>query len=1161
MRFVADLHIHSHYSISTSRDLTPAHLQAWARRKGIQVVGTGDATHPGWLAELKESLQPAEEGLFTLRSGAAADSDASSTPAAIAGGALPEYRGRVLPPRFLLSAEVCTIYRRGERTRKVHHLILLPGFTAAEALQRRLERVGSLVSDGRPVLGLDAQHLLEIVLETCPGACFIPAHIWTPWFSALGDKSGFDSIEECYGELAAEIFAVETGLSSDPPMNWACSFLDRFALVSNSDAHSPEKLGREANLFEAELSYPAIVGALKTAASAGGGAPHAGFIGTIEFFPQEGKYHYDGHRKCGVRWEPRQTLEKGGLCPVCGKPVTIGVLHRVAQLADRGLEAAAPSRRPGYQPLIQLKEILAELEGVGAQSRQVSRRYDELLAGGGTELGLLLEQPVPEVARLGGDALGEAVRRMRAGEVRVDPGYDGEYGRITLFDPGEARELGAQALLFGERSRSTPPERTSPQSGIEHTRRRHSGGSKAGVRPVQAAGAPTGSRERVGADLKAFRSAARRRSPEAQPGARQAGSRPFAPDPLTPAAAAPPKLNPEQRRAVEHGAGPALVLAGPGTGKTAVLAARIAHLVRACDMAPEGIAAVTFTNRAAREMRERLGLLLPDPRVRERIRVGTFHAYGLALLKTHGALLNLNWPFTIVNQQEREELLAALPACPKGKAAALAEAISLAKQAADGEAGRRSPAEGPLDAGELPGLGAAAQPGMDAGELLTQYEATLAMHNAVDLDDLLRLPVRLLAGHPAVLAEVRSRTCALLIDEYQDVNAVQYRLVRLLMPAGDASLFAIGDPNQAIYGFRGADPRFLGRFLEDYPQASVYGLKSSYRCSATILKASAAVLPHEGRQTVRPDRHPRPAAVRLRISEHASEAAEAEYVARTIEALMGGTRFFSLDSAVSAGEQQSGIRSFADIAVLCRVARQMDPLARALDDHAVPYQAATDAPWLQQVPARSILRILQALRAPGNTLARERVLRDRLASAEDLQRWRQGFEHDGDLVSLLAALAAAFPEADAAQAGLARLAAESGGGIDAFLEMALLGTEPDALARAAEKVSLLTLHAAKGLEYPCVFITGCEDGLLPYTLPARRPADPQEERRLFYVGMTRAGTYLYLSHARRRFLFGREHQLPPSPFLAGLGEELAERLRPDPQPSPPDRAAEQLDLF
>jgi len=1159
MRFVADLHIHSHYSISTSRDLDPEHLDAWARRKGIAVVGSGDATHPGWLAELKERLAPAEEGLFTLRGGAP---QASATPDR------PQERGRVLPPRFLLSAEVSTIYRREDRTRKVHHLVLLPGFEAAEALQRRLEHIGSLTSDGRPVLGLDSRSLLEIVLESCPGACFIPAHIWTPWFSALGDKSGFDSIEECYGGLSGQIYAVETGLSSDPPMNRACSFLDRFALVSNSDAHSPEKLGREANLFDTELSYPGILAALKTAAQGGSTPDSTGFLGTIEFFPQEGKYHYDGHRKCGVRWEPRQTLERGGVCPVCGKPVTVGVLHRVARLADRTLEAATPQKqRPPFRSLIPLKEILAELAGTGAQSRQVSRRYDELLGQGCTELDLLLELPVAEVARLGGEVLGEAVRRMRAGEVRVEPGYDGEYGRVTLFDPGEARELGPQPLLF---PRSSGPSRRGRDSAKPPDKRTE---TRRPAHGDKASGAPKGSRQRVGADLMAFRSARLARAADSAPPGPPAGA----------AAVVSRELNAEQRRAVEHGDAPVLVLAGPGTGKTGVLAARIAHLVR--ERGPDGILAVTFTNRAAREMRERLTRLLPDPLARERVRVGTFHAFGLALLKAHGALLGLSWPFTIVNQEEREELLAALPACPKGKAASLAEAISLAKQAA----------------GEEPAEGAAT-------ELERQYEATLAMHNAVDLDDLLRLPVRLLDSQPAVLEIVRAANSRLLIDEYQDVNAVQYRLVRLLMPAGDAPLFAIGDPDQAIYGFRGADPRFIRRFLEDYPRATVYSLKTSYRCSATILKASAEVLeapqdpragalpprsrdgapaaprarlvshpaipPQErgeystpeyrGRAIALPQLSPRRAialpAVRLRISEHASDASEAEFVARTIEGLIGGTRFFSLDSAISGGEQESGIQSFADFAVLCRVARQMEPLAKAFRDHAIPFQAASESPWLRQEPARSILRVLQALRTPGNTLARDRVLQGRLASAEDLDRWRQSFERDGDLGVLLATLAAAFPGDGETQTRLAGLAAESGGDIDAFLEAAVLGSEPDALARGAESVSLLTLHAAKGLEYPCVFITGCEDGLLPYTLPARRPADPEEERRLFYVGMTRARTYLYLTHARRRLLFGREVRLPPSPFLTALREELAERSRPDPQP-PRDREAGQLDLF
>ena len=752
----------------------------------------------------------------------------------------------------------------------------------------------------------------------------------------------------------------------------------------------------------------------------------------------------------------------------------------------------------------------------------MARRYDELVAGRVTELDLLLELPVPEVASLGGEALGEAVRRMREGRVRVQAGYDGEYGRITLFEPGEARELGGQALLFGK---SSPPSgrdcrrEAGPRSG----RRRHA---------VRA----TGSRERVGADLKAFR---RARPDSAGP---RGSCQPPAASGLARLSA--PALNPEQRRAAEHGAGPALVLAGPGTGKTAVLAARIAHLVRSRDAAPEAIAAVTFTNRAAREMRERLGLLLPDPRVRERIRIGTFHSFGLALLKSlRGAL---------------EPELALHDRGPGGTRRAPGRAARLPERQGRGPGGSHLPDQAGREKRIRP---------PDQEELFTQYEATLALHNAVDLDDLLRLPVRLLSSQPEVLAEVRSRTTHLLIDEYQDVNAVQYRLVRLLMPAGDAPLFAIGDPNQAIYGFRGADSRFLGRFREDYPLR--LGVRAEGQLPLLLhdpegLRRRAAA--GRGRRWG-PGAGPRSAARdRKRACDQRARQRGQRSGVRGPDhrGPDGGHARLLPGQRGQRGEQQSGIRSFADIAVLCRVARQMEPLARALrrSRHPLPggHRRSPGCGRSRPAPSCASCRPCGRRATPWPASGCSRA---RLATAEDLLRWRRDFERDGDLSGLLSSLAAAFPEppTPAGPAGLAGLAAESGGGIDKFLEAALLGTEPDALVREAERVSLLTLHAAKGLEFPCVFITGCEDGLLPYTLPARRPADPEEERRLFYVGLTRAGAYLYLSHARRRFLFGRELRLPPSPFLAGLDEELAERLQPDPPAPPREPTAEQLDLF
>ena len=331
MRFHADLHVHSKYSRATSRDLDLEHLAAWAGRKGIGVVATGDFTHPAWCAELKQKLVPAEPGLYRLR---------DDIEQAVAQTLPPACR---TPVRFMLEVEISTIYKKGDRTRKVHHLIYAPDFETVDRMSARLARIGNIASDGRPILGLDSRDLLEIALEAGPHAYLVPAHIWTPWFAALGSQSGFDSIVDCYGDLADRIFAVETGLSSDPAMNWRVSFLDRYRLTSSSDAHSPGKLGREATMFECERDYFAIKHALESG---------HGYVGTVEFFPEEGKYHLDGHRKCEVRLSPKETLAHGGLCPVCGQPLTIGVEHRVEVLADRsdGTGGAAADRRRGLEP-------------------------------------------------------------------------------------------------------------------------------------------------------------------------------------------------------------------------------------------------------------------------------------------------------------------------------------------------------------------------------------------------------------------------------------------------------------------------------------------------------------------------------------------------------------------------------------------------------------------------------------------------------------------------------------------------------------------------------------------------------------------------------------------------------------------------------------------
>jgi len=417
--FYADLHVHSRFSRATSRDCDLEHLAHWANRKGIAVVGTGDFTHPGWFEELQAKLDAAEPGLYRLRPEVAkAAADRLCSP-------------RLGEVRFVPQVEISTIYKKDGRTRKVHHLVYAPHLDHAKRLAQSLARIGNIASDGRPILGLDSRHLLEIVLESGEACFLVPAHVWTPWFAVLGSQSGFDAIEACYGDLSGEIFALETGLSSDPPMNWRLSALDRYALVSNSDAHSPSKLGREACVFDTEVDYFAMRRALQTG---------TGYGGTIEFFPEEGKYHFDGHRKCGVCLSPDETQRRGTLCPVCGKPLTLGVMYRVCQLADRPQPPEPlPPRAAPFRSLIPLQEVLGEIHGVGSQSITVQRRYDELLARLGPELFILEQAPCEEIARAGSPLLAEGIARMREGRVRRVSGFDGQYGVIRLFDEDELR--------------------------------------------------------------------------------------------------------------------------------------------------------------------------------------------------------------------------------------------------------------------------------------------------------------------------------------------------------------------------------------------------------------------------------------------------------------------------------------------------------------------------------------------------------------------------------------------------------------------------------------------------------------------------------------------------------------------------------------------------
>ena len=409
MKMIADLHIHSRFSMATSKEGMPENLDFWARKKGISLIGTGDFTHPVWREELKERLVSEGNGLYRLRD------------------AYVKEESRKFPgegTRFVVSGEISSIYKKNGKTRKVHNVILLPSLEAADAMAQRLEKIGNIHSDGRPILGLDSHDLLEMMLDVCPEGILIPAHIWTPHFSVLGAKSGFDSVEECFEELAPYIYALETGLSSDPAMNWRISKLDRYQLVSNSDAHSPSKLGREANLLDIDCSYEGLYRAIQTG---------EGLEGTVEFFPEEGKYHFDGHRKCGVSLSPVEAERLGGICPVCGKKLTMGVDHRVEQLADRA-EGFVKKDGKKYESLVPMPEVISACMGYSTASKKVQGCFEQMIQTLGTEFDILRNVPSEDIKSCAGERIAEGIENVRTGNVKRIPGYDGEYGKIELFD-------------------------------------------------------------------------------------------------------------------------------------------------------------------------------------------------------------------------------------------------------------------------------------------------------------------------------------------------------------------------------------------------------------------------------------------------------------------------------------------------------------------------------------------------------------------------------------------------------------------------------------------------------------------------------------------------------------------------------------------------------
>ncbi|MFC2137843.1 UvrD-helicase domain-containing protein, partial [Bacteroidota bacterium] len=942
--------------------------------------------------------------------------------------------------------------------RKVHNVLFAPDFETVEKIQHELQkRKFNITSDGRPILGLDSKDLLDLVLNVNDEVFFVPAHIWTPWFSVLGEKSGFDSVEECFEELSKYIYAVETGLSSDPPMNWTCSILDKYTLLSNSDAHSPEKLGRNANYFNTDMDYDNIITAIKS-------KNNKQFIGTIDLFPQEGKYHYAGHRKCNICWDPVETAKYNGVCTSCNKPITNGVMNRVIQLSDRE-EIDNIDNRPTFFSIIPLKEILSEIYNCKPNSNKIEKEYIQLINKFGSEFNILLHNSVDEIKEKAGDIIGEAIRRMRNREVIIQEGYDGEYGVIKVFDINELTGFTSQKTLF-KLQHEKPINKPEPRKLLNFNLKEY---QELNVSPISEIKEPEIKREVVKEEDTVY------------------------------------GLNANQTNAVKHLTGPALVLAGPGTGKTRVLSYRIQYLIEHYDIPPENILAVTFTNKAANEIRERVNSLINEYAF-SKISINTFHSFGLKLIKQYYSFLNRSENFILIDDTDKIRILQKIGYHKNYKQ--IINAISKEKQALT--------LINEIEDAYL-------------RQVFINYDEYLYKSNAFDLDDLLYQSYRLLMKNIDILEHIQEKYKYIIIDEYQDINLGQYELIKL-MSGGEQNLMAIGDPNQAIYGFRGSDVTYINKFTSDFNNADIYKLSQSYRCTNTILEASNNILKlNEGLEGIQQG-------LKINIQKNATEKSEAEYVARTIEKMIGGLRFFSMDSNISEGNEDYQISSLSDFAVLARTKSLLKPIEKAFNDHSIPSQLIGEEKLTDLSEIKNIISVLRYIETKNELYLSNDLKIDVInnSSLKNIKDSRQLLERITQLI---------HPEFINNYEDHFKLlinVADQSGNITELIRNISLRGEIEIHDYNIEKVGIMTLHAAKGLEFECVFIVGCEDGLLPYWSFSDDQNDIEEERRLLYVGMTRAKKYLYLSHAINRFYNGKQLKQNISPFIHNIQKKLLE---------------------
>lgn len=1064
--FIADLHIHSKYSRATSKDCTLEYLDLWARRKGISLVGTGDFTHPIWRKELEEKLIPKEDGFYILKDEFQLKDETTNNQ---------------IPTRFVITGEISSIYKKNDKVRKIHNLIILPNLEAAKLLSIKLEAIGNLHSDGRPILGLDSRDLLEIMLETCPDAMLIPAHIWTPHFSLFGAFSGFDKIEECFEDLTPYIYALETGLSSDPAMNWRISALDKYTLISNSDAHSPAKLGREANLLDTEFSYEGLKKAIK-------GGKESGFVKTIEFFPEEGKYHLDGHRKCNLCLNPSETKKLSGKCPICGKKITIGVQHRIEQLADRE-EGFIRENFISFESLVPLAEVIANCTNRSVTSKAVEELYFIMLKKLGTEFYILQKAPLEDIKNVAGIYIKEGIEKLRKGQVERIPGYDGQYGTINLLNKSEINSLSGQLNFFNELSITleTPKQNNLINNFDINTLQDNN----------NLINNPTN------IDNKNI----------------------IIPNIIN-------NFNKEQLDAINANENIVTVIAGPGTGKTKTLIGKITHLIEKCNIKPSEITAITFTNKAANEMYERLKKQFKGKNSIRSITIGTFHSICLKILN------NFQDNVTLIDEYDELDLVQELlnkyklNYSPKR----FLQEVSKYKNNL-------------IKKEDFP------------FEIYENYCNILKEMNVLDFDDLL---IETLNIYKQNLIDSQNQTqfSYLLVDEFQDINEIQYQLIKV-WGKNSKNLFVIGDPNQSIYGFRGSTSKCFEKLKNDFlieksqlpnMQFKEIILTKNYRSTPEILNCALAVISSQNNVKLEAQNF---SGNIVRLLTSKSDLSEAIFIAKEINHKIGGIDMLDnyLDNSYSNTNNKCSF-SFSDIAILYRTHKQAKLLEKCLTKEGIPYIVNGKEDFLSNKIIRYTVNFFKFLLNPNDINALKICLKNIYNYENELLNnfiisWNElninsnnftdkfldeillKYSKNEVLYKFFTFVKKYLPKIQKEKPNKLleewKIDMNLNGliefenfinmsifykNIDTFLQNLILGQEIDSRRSSTKKyssdaVNLITLHGSKGLEFPIVFLCGLKKDFIPLNIK-NQICDIEEELRLLYVGMTRAKEELIL---------------------------------------------------